>query len=416
MNNRSVGKDKEALGAEYLEKSGYIILEKNFYCSGGEIDIIAMDGNTYVFVEVKYRRTAGYGLPEEAVSPIKQQRIYKAAIIICIRAVREITYYADLMLLPWRAGKSDIIKMHSEAYRGEYMIKIKKAGKRSSTIIVETEAPYIQYKNLKETGIVHNGFSTRLGGVSGGMYSSMNFSVKMGDSIENVRKNFQIFMEKNGFKNPVMSNQTHTTNVLTVTENDIGKGIYKEADYSDIDGLITNRRGITLVTSYADCVPLYFADVKNKAIGLSHSGWRGTVNRMGEATLKRMKEEFGTKPEDVIAAIGPSICLNCYEVSFDVAREFEKEFGASAEEHRAYDTEHIRESAQNMDAILYKKDNGKYLLNLWAANYKVLTDAGVLSDNIAIPDICTCCNRDILFSHRGHMGKRGNLCAFLMLK
>ncbi len=320
------------------------------------------------------------------------------------------------MLLPWRAGKSDIIKMHSEAYRGEYMIKIKKAGKRSSTIIVETEAPYIQYKNLKETGIVHNGFSTRLGGVSGGMYSSMNFSVKMGDSIENVRKNFQIFMEKNGFKNPVMSNQTHTTNVLTVTENDIGKGIYKEADYSDIDGLITNRRGITLVTSYADCVPLYFADVKNKAIGLSHSGWRGTVNRMGEATLKRMKEEFGTKPEDVIAAIGPSICLNCYEVSFDVAREFEKEFGASAEEHRAYDTEHIRESAQNMDAILYKKDNGKYLLNLWAANYKVLTDAGVLSDNIAIPDICTCCNRDILFSHRGHMGKRGNLCAFLMLK
>lgn len=79
MNNRSVGKDKEALGAEYLEKFGYIILEKNFCCSGGEIDIIAMDGNTYVFVEVKYRRTAGYGLPEEAISPIKQQRIYKAA-------------------------------------------------------------------------------------------------------------------------------------------------------------------------------------------------------------------------------------------------------------------------------------------------------------------------------------------------
>lgn len=296
------------------------------------------------------------------------------------------------------------------------MIKLKKAGRISSTIIVETEAPYIQYKKLNETGIVHNGFSTRLGGVSEGMYSSMNFSVKMGDTIENVRRNYEIFTEKNGFKNPVMSNQTHTTNVLRVTENDIGKGIYREADYRDIDGLITNEKEITLVTSYADCVPLYFADVKNKAIGLSHSGWRGTVNRMGEVTLRRMKEEFGTKPSDVIAAIGPSICLNCYEVSNDVAREFELEFDVKAETDMTNDMEYFRESSQNMDTILYKKDNGKYMLNLWAANYKVLTDAGVLSDNIAIPDICTCCNRDILFSHRGHMGKRGNLCAFLMLK
>lgn len=296
------------------------------------------------------------------------------------------------------------------------MIKLKKAGRISSTIIVETEAPYIQYKKLNETGIVHNGFSTRLGGVSEGMYSSMNFSVKMGDTIENVRRNFEIFTEKNGFKNPVMSNQTHTTNVLRVTENDIGKGIYREADYRDIDGLITNEKEITLVTSYADCVPLYFADVKNKAIGLSHSGWRGTVNRMGEVTLRRMKEEFGTKPSDVIAAIGPSICLNCYEVSNDVAREFELEFDVKAETDMTNDMEYFRENSQNMDTILYKKDNGKYMLNLWAANYKVLTDAGVLSDNIAIPDICTCCNRDILFSHRGHMGKRGNLCAFLMLK
>ena len=306
--------------------------------------------------------------------------------------------------------------MHLEAYRGEYMINLKKAGRISSTIIVETEAPYIQYKKLNETGIVHNGFSTRLGGVSEGMYSSMNFSVKMGDTIEDVRRNFEIFTEKNGFKNPIMSNQTHTTNVLRVTENDIGKGIYREADYRDIDGLITNEKEITLVTSYADCVPLYFADIKNKAIGLSHSGWRGTVSRMGEVTLRRMKEEFGTKPSDVIAAIGPSICLNCYEVSKNVARELEREFDVKAETDMTDDMEYFRENSQNMDTILYKKDNGKYMLNLWAANYKVLTDAGVLSDNIAIPDICTCCNRDILFSHRGHMGKRGNLCAFLMLK
>ena len=296
------------------------------------------------------------------------------------------------------------------------MIKIKKAGDVSTTIMVETRAPYIQYKRLNETGIVHHGFSTRLGGVSKGIYSSMNFSVKMGDTTENVRKNFEIFTGVNGFKNPVMSDQTHTTNVLRVTKKDTGKGIYREADYSDIDGLMTNEMGITLVTSYADCVPLYFVDVKNKAIGLSHSGWRGTVSRMGLVTLRRMQEEFGTRTSDVTAAIGPSICSGCYEVSEDVADEFQREFGVDAEAYPECDEEWLKERAQNMKTILYKKDNGKYMLNLWAANYKVLTDAGVLSDNIAVPDICTCCNRDILFSHRGSMGKRGNLCAFLMLK
>lgn len=320
------------------------------------------------------------------------------------------------MLLQLRAKKSGTIKMRLEDYKAEYMINIKKAGKIFSTTIVETEAPYIQYKKLNETGIVHHAFSTRLGGISEGIYSSMNFSVKMGDTLENVRRNFDIFTEKNGFKNPVMTDQTHTVNVRRVTKNDIGKGIYKEADYKDVDGLITNEKGITLVTSYADCVPLYFADVKNKAIGLSHSGWRGTVNRMGEATLRRMKEEFGTEPAHVIAAIGPSICVNCYEVSEDVAREFQKEFNIAEDKEQAYDEEQLEKRPQDMSAILYKKENGKYMLNLWAANYKVLTDAGVLADNIDIPDICTCCNRDILFSHRGHKGKRGNLCAFLMLK
>lgn len=295
------------------------------------------------------------------------------------------------------------------------MINIKKAGKICTTVIVETEAPYIQYKKLNETGIVHHAFSTRIGGVSEGMYASMNFSVKMGDSVDNVRRNFDIFLEKNGFKNPVMSDQTHTVNVKKVTREDIGKGIYRQADYKDIDGLITNEPEITLVTSYADCVPLYFVDIKNKAIGLSHSGWRGTVNKMGQATLRQMNEEFGTKPEDVIAAIGPSICGNCYEVSEEVAVEFEHQFGVFAEKYKTDDKNWLNDVPQHMEKILYKKDNGKYMLNLWAANYKVLTDAGVRADNIAVPDICTCCNRDILFSHRGHMGKRGNLCAFLML-
>lgn len=296
------------------------------------------------------------------------------------------------------------------------MLVLKKSGNISSTVTVETKAPYLQYKKLNETGIVHHAFSTRLGGVSDGIYSSMNFSVKMGDTAENVRRNFDIFIKENGFSNPVMSDQTHTINVRRATKEDIGKGIYRKADYTDVDGLITNEKGITLVTSYADCVPLYFVDVKNKAIGLSHSGWRGTVNRMGAATLRRMKDEFGTNPTDAVVAIGPSICSCCYEVSEDVAREFEKEFKCEAISLTDIPTLEMIKKPQNMETILYKKENGKYMLNLWAANFSVLTEAGVSPNNIAIPDICTCCNKDILFSHRGHMGKRGNLCAFLMLK
>ena len=104
-----------------------------------------------------------------------------------------------------------------------------------------------------------------------------------------------------------------------VTEEDKGKGVLREKDYRDIDGLITNIPGMTLTTFYADCVPLYFIDVKNKAIGLAHSGWRGTVERMGAHMIKAMGEAFGSRAEELYVGIGPSICQECYEVSKDVA-------------------------------------------------------------------------------------------------
>lgn len=156
--------------------------------------------------------------------------------------------------------------------------------------------------------------------------------------------------------------------------------------------------GLMLATFYADCVPLYFVDTKHKAIGLSHSGWRGTVNRMGRATLKAMAEAYGTAPEDVWCAIGPSICQDCYEVSEDVALEFEREFSGHGSE------------------IMYRKENGKYQLNLWKANERVLLDAGILPEKLILPNVCTCCNSELLFSHRASHGRRGNLGAFLCIK
>ena len=162
--------------------------------------------------------------------------------------------------------------------------------------------------------------------------------------------------------------------------------------------MITNEPGVILSTFYADCVPLYFVDPVNKAIGLSHSGWRGTVGRMGQKTLEAMKEAFGTNPADVYAAIGPSICQDCYEISEDVAEHFYEEFQGHGDE------------------ILINKGNGKYQLDLWKTNEIVMLEAGILPEHLAVTNICTCCNETVLFSHRASQGKRGNLAAFLMLK
>ena len=249
--------------------------------------------------------------------------------------------------------------------------------------------------------MVRHGFSTRLGGVSEGFLSSMNLSFTRGDDPEKVRENFRRMGTAIGFetKDLVLSDQTHTANVRRVTEADRGKGFDKEKDYTDTDGLITNVPGLMLVTIYADCVPLYFVDPVKKAIGLSHSGWRGTVGKIGKVTIELMQKTYGSDPEDIIAAIGPSICRDCYEVSGDVIQQFRESFD------EAYWPE-----------LFYKKENGKYQLDLWRANERIFTEAGIREDHIAVTNVCTHCNPDILFSHRTTGDKRGNVSAFLALK
>ena len=260
--------------------------------------------------------------------------------------------------------------------------------------------PLLHYPLLNELDIVEHCFTTRLGGVSGGVCASLNLSFSRGDDPKAVMENYRRVAEtfSKTVDDFVCTDQTHTTNVLRVGKAEKGYGVTREKPYTDVDGLITNEPGVILSTFYADCVPLYFVDPVNKAIGLSHSGWRGTVGRMGQKTLEAMKEAFGTKPEDVYAAIGPSICQDCYEISEDVAMHFYEEFQGHGDE------------------ILINKGNGKYQLDLWKTNEIVLLEAGILPEHLAVTNICTCCNSEVLFSHRASQGKRGNLAAFLMLK
>jgi YfiH family protein len=238
-----------------------------------------------------------------------------------------------------------------------------------------------------------NAFSTRFGGVSTGCFASMNFRREAGDDPENIRRNFELSGRAIGF-NPggiVCTHQTHTTHVKRVYQEDAGRGYQRDTGWTDVDGLITDVPGLVLTTFYADCVPLYFVDPVHRAIGLSHSGWRGTANGMGKWTVRRMQQEFGTDPKDLYAAIGPSICRDCYEVSEEVARQFP-------------------------NCYLTGKGNGKYLLDLHEANRGIMAEAGIPLDHIAMPDLCTSCNPDLLFSHRKTGGKRGTCAAFLSIR
>jgi len=276
--------------------------------------------------------------------------------------------------------------------------------KSDMDIIREAEVndvPYLYYPMIQETGLVQHGFSTRLGGVSEGVCSTLNLSFVREESEANVKENFRRITDAIGvdYNSMVFSRQTHTTNVRVVTEADRGKGIVKPLDYEEIDGMITNVPGICLAAFYADCVPLFFVDPVHRAIGLIHSGWRGTVGKIGQVTLEMMRHEYQTNPEDVFTAVGPSICQECYEVSEDVIEQFRSSF---------------RE--EQWKELFYQKENGKYQLNLWKANEHILTEAGIPKEHLAVTNVCTCCNSQLLFSHRASDGKRGNLGAFLALK
>ncbi len=285
-------------------------------------------------------------------------------------------------------------------------IEWKRKGRKPVLHDVEKNGVHLlTFPQLEGLDMVAHGFSTRTGGVSEGKFSTMNFTFTRGDNPEHVMENYRRMANLLGVDETrmVLSYQTHTTNVRVVTEADAGKGIVKERDYRDVDGLITDVPGITLVTFYADCVPLYFVDPVHKAIGLSHSGWKGTAQRMGQVTLETMTAQYGTRPEDVLCCIGPSICRDCFEVGGEVVEIFQRRF---------------REEYWPM--LFYQREDqkklGKFQLDLWKANQIILEEAGVKKEHIQTTDICTRCNPEYLFSHRVMGNERGNLAAFLCLR
>lgn len=258
----------------------------------------------------------------------------------------------------------------------------------------------LKYNELEKIDFINHAFSTRIGGVSQNEFTSMNLSFGRGDLDENVTENYKIFCDAAGFdyESLVASAQDHNTFVRVVTNADKGVGIYRPHDIQSVDAVVTNEKGVTLVTYYADCTPLFFVDTKNRAIGLAHAGWRGTVGRIGEKVLKTMKENYGTNPQDVKVCIGPAISKCCYEVDSPVTEKF------------------LELEGLDSSKFVFDKGEGKYMLDLLECNRQIVVSAGVNPENVVLSDLCTKCNSDLLWSHRATNGKRGTMSAFMCIK
>ncbi len=202
----------------------------------------------------------------------------------------------------------------------------------------------------------------------------------------------------------IFSNQTHTDNIRIMQDIDRGNGFVRPNEYHDTDGMMTDITGQALMTFHADCVALLLVDPVHKAIANVHSGWRGTIKGIGSKAVRMMREVYGSDPARIVAAIGPSICWDCFEVSEDVAQVFMDRYDASL--HK----ELIRTGR------LTETGEQKYHVNLQRACMENFLEAGLRKQNISLPDLCTACNKDYLFSHRASFGKRGNQAAVLMLR
>lgn len=238
------------------------------------------------------------------------------------------------------------------------------------------------------------GFTSRDGGISVKPWSSLNCALHVGDSLEAVVENRKRLSAAAGFRFDAWTcaEQTHGSQVRVVAGSDAGAGRTSREDaFADTDGLVTNQPGIMLAAFYADCVPLFFADPVRRAVGIAHAGWKGTALQIAIRTAEKMTEAFGTRPEDLYAAIGPSIGPCCYEVDERVVQEI----GLTYPE---------------------RKDNGRYMLDLKEANRQFMIRAGIKPNNIELTSYCTCCRTDLFFSHRGENGSTGRMTAWIGMK
>lgn len=261
---------------------------------------------------------------------------------------------------------------------------------------------WLTFPKLNQYPELEHGFTTRHGGVSTGEKTSWNFGKGPDETWVNIFKNYQILAEVLGTEpeKMVRTDQTHTATVLVVGPEHLGMGITRERAYTDVDGLVTACRDITLVTSHADCNALFFYDPKQKVIGLAHSGWRGTLKEISREMVKKMVGELGAREEDILVGIGPALCQDCFEVDEDVAELF----------YTKNENWKMHSYQRQVEGV------NKHYLNLKAILRDTLESEGVPSENIFDMELCSRCHPELFYSYRRQKGLNGNMVSAMRMK
>ena len=245
---------------------------------------------------------------------------------------------------------------------------------------------------------IPHGFSTRKGGVSPAPWDSLNLRPGQGDGPEKLRENYRRFFAVLGLDETraVLSQQTHTANIRTVTAEDAGKGLLRPRDYTDVDALITNVPNLPLTVFSADCGILLLYDPIHRAVGAIHAGWRGCAAGIPEKTVQAMTAAFGTRPEDLVAAVGPCIQQCCFETDGDVPAAMTQALSAEAAPYLA-------------------RQGAKWHVDLSGLNRQWLLRAGLRPERIDRCALCTACRPDLFWSHRKMGEARGAQVAMISL-
>ncbi|MBE4908807.1 peptidoglycan editing factor PgeF [Bacillus luteolus] len=242
------------------------------------------------------------------------------------------------------------------------------------------------------------GFTTKIGGFSDAPFQSFNMGLHVGDDSKLVGQNRDKLANAIGFptSNWVCSEQVHDAEIMKVTRNHAGKGVYiYEQGIKGTDGLYTRERNLLLTLCFADCVPLYFSAPKYDLIGAAHAGWKGTVNDIGGKMIRIWDTEEKVSPEDIHVVIGPAIGSCCYIVDNSVI-------------------EKVNEVLTYDEYIPYKLvSEGQYSLDLKIANQLLLVQSGVPKDNIQVSSYCTSCEKELFFSHRRDKGQSGRMASYI---
>jgi polyphenol oxidase len=264
------------------------------------------------------------------------------------------------------------------------------------TSLGERGLTYYQSPQLQALSFLTHAFTTRIGGVSGGCYSSLNFSVREGDPEEHVKRNYQITAAAFAVSPEqfLTVRQVHGDGILVIKEPDFR---IPEGKLPEYDGIITNQTGIAVGIKTADCVPVLIVDRIKRIVGVVHAGWRGTALKIAAKAVMRFREDFLSATEDMIAAIGPSIGPCCYQVDAQVVRAMGPDGGTDS---------YFRAC----------KEDGRWMLDLPSLNRRHLLEAGLNPENIEMSGLCTSCLPDLFYSHRGESGKTGRQLNFLMLR